>query len=365
MKKFQIKEYSVIPPPYGGVSVYLYRLIRRLNEDGISTGGYYLKECNDSEILNSQLFDCFEWDNNMSGLKKIVLHVSRILKAVQHYEVIHIHGQELIYLHALMLLFRRVKIVVTVHNSMIVNFYYKSSFFTKWGLRYLAEQDVQWIAVSQESKQELLKLPFSFRNDIEVIPAYIPDDDSCNSLPHEMIQYISSHKKNISFYGRSFMMHNGEDVYGFKTIIRAYSGIKSRMNLSVGLVLCISDTSNSERIKELRNYASEFEVENDIFWQIGGIKGIKNLWHLSDLYIRPTSTDGDSVAVRDAIAEGAYVIASDVCIRPDEVVLYRYNDDNDLINKSLAILQQTRRKAVNVETFYKQMKDIYIKELSK
>ena len=50
--KYDIKEICTIPPPYGGVSVYVKRLIEQLQKDGFSVGGYYSESCVDGEIIS-------------------------------------------------------------------------------------------------------------------------------------------------------------------------------------------------------------------------------------------------------------------------------------------------------------------------
>ena len=40
--KYDIKEFCFVPPPYGGVSVYVKRLIDKLNVDNYKVGGFYL-----------------------------------------------------------------------------------------------------------------------------------------------------------------------------------------------------------------------------------------------------------------------------------------------------------------------------------
>lgn len=363
MKHYCVKEYSVVPPPYGGVSVYLMRLIMRLNKEGISTGGYYSAGNNDEELKKSPLFDRFEWDTRMSRLRRFYLHIRRIWRASKEYKIIHFHGQEMLFLPALILIFGRSKIVVTVHNSMIVDFYYNTSFLNRWGFRYLARNDVQWIAVSEDARNELLKLPLSFKRKIVVIPAYVPDVSSFTPLPNEMLSYCSNHEKVISFYGRSFMVYKGKDVYGFRDMIRAYSQLKNTSSFSVGLILCISETTDTESLNKLHEYASSYLVDKDIYWQLGGIKGIRAIWKASDVYVRPTFTDGDSVSVRDALAEGTSVVASDVCERPAGTILYKYGDDLDLVEMIRLSLLNNRKDPMNVNLFYNQIKDIYLELL--
>jgi hypothetical protein len=51
---------------------------------------------------------------------------------------------------------------------------------------------------------------------------------------------------------------------------------------------------------------------------------------LSDVFVRPTRADGDSVSVREAIALGTHVVASDVGHRPRAAIRFRAGDPDDL-----------------------------------
>ena len=100
-------------------------------------------------------------------------------------------------------------------------------------------------------------------------------------------------------------------------------------------------------------------VDNKIFWQIGAINDIRSLWHQTNIYIRPTSTDGDSVAVREVLDEGVVVVASDVCWRPEGVVTYRYSDLNDFIEKVKANLCKEKSEPCPNYAIYNLMKSVY------
>lgn len=358
IKKYQIKEFSPIAPPYGGVSVYLRRLIESLNKDGFSAGGYYTHENQELEIRESPLFELFDWNASWSKLRKLYSHIRRIILASRQYDIIHIHGQELICLPALVHLLKGQKIVITVHNAMIGNYFQRMSRLNRWGFKYLAESNVQWVAVSEEAKEQLLGLPVRYTNPISIIPAYIPDQTALLPLPGALSLYISQHEKIISFYGRSFMTYNNHDVYGFIPAIKAYKSIRDNSQMSVGLVMCVSDSSNISGLNELHRYAEEMGVDNDIYWLVGGIKGIRALWAATDVYVRPTYTDGDSVSVRDAMAEGAVVVASNVCLRPEGVLIYQYGDDNDFVEKIKIAMEDNNTQSFGME-YYEEMKRIY------
>jgi uncharacterized protein (UPF0297 family) len=58
--------------------------------------------------------------------------------------------------------FQRKKIVVTVHNSWSDNFYASTNKINRYFLKLLARTDVTWIAVSEEARDQMQKLPVKF-----------------------------------------------------------------------------------------------------------------------------------------------------------------------------------------------------------
>ena len=80
------------------------------------------------------------------------------------------------------------------------------------------------------------------------------------------------------------------------------------------------------------------------------------------MYVRPTSTDGDSLAIREAIEAGAHVVATDVVRRPDECIIYPHGDVVAASSKILNVLNEKRIHSPKDLSQYGRMKDLY-KEL--
>ena len=166
---YDIKEIGMIPPPYGGVSVYLKRLIERLNQDGFTVGGYYIST-EDKAVSESPLFDKWSWFETARFPWKII----KYLHQLRRYRVLHSHmGLEgMLYLWTLKRVLQK-KVVITVHNAMVSTLYQETNKINAYFLHRMAkEKDVTWIAVSEEGKRQMEELPVIFRSPIHVIPAY-------------------------------------------------------------------------------------------------------------------------------------------------------------------------------------------------
>lgn len=337
MKKVKINEYCPVPPPYGGITVYVKRLSDQLRKDGFTVGGYYTKDCTDQNVINSPYYRETVETQSHSKIVRAFFQIYRLLMDAVNlngYDVIHYHGLEnLKFIWAINVLFKK-QIIITVHSAMIEGFYKHTSTINKFFMRKLAESDVQWTAVSEQSRQCMLNLPFHFKNEIPVIAAYVPiEQKSDRPLKNEMYDYIKAHKKIIAFYGRSFMVNNGIDVYGFEDALTLYSKVVEHYGNSVGMVFCLSEDKDTDKIRMLLERAKQLKVQDKIYWQIGAIDNIFSLWKAIDIYIRPTSTDGDSVAVREVLDYGVQVVASDVCQRPDRVITYEWNNADSFFEK--------------------------------
>ena len=357
---YDIKEIGMVPPPYGGVSVYLRRLIEKLSCDGFTVGGYYITT-DEKTIAASPLYDKWSWFETAKYPWKIF----RYLHQLKKYRVLHSHmGLEaMIYLWTLKKLFRK-KVVITVHNSMVENYFKETNKINAFFLRRMAkERDVVWVAVSQEGKHQLESLPLLFRTKIHVIHAFIPESSSNVSLSQEMTVYLKRHNYNLAFYGHSFMLNKGEDVYGFREMLKIYQRVKKELP-RIGLVFCMADVRDAVAVDEVEKCAKELGVYEDVFWQRGSLPSLQALWDMVDVYVRPTSTDGDSVAVREAISSGAQVVTTDVVRRPDQCFTYHLGNIEEASSRIKSALREGRRSVVKDFTQYEKMKAVYQSLLS-
>lgn len=356
---YDIKEIGMIPPPYGGVSVYLRRLIDKLDADEFSVGGYYTCSSND-KISHSPLFDRWSWFESYKFPLKIFKYIFQLNK----YKILHSHLslEAMLYLWTLKKILNK-KIIVTVHNSMVENYYKHTNRLNAYFLRRMAnDQDVVWIAVSQEGKNQMENLPFTFKSDIQVIPAYIPESINNKLLPHELEVYLAQYNRSLAFYGHSLMLNDGMDVYGYKQMLDIYKHVLG-VSPDIGLVYCMADISNGDGIRDIEEYAHKLGIYDKIFWQYGSLSSLQPLWEKIDVYVRPTSTDGDSLAVREALEAGARVVTTDVVKRPTNCAVYHYGDINEASNKIFSVLKEDRIHVSRDFSQYEKMKKIYIQLL--
>lgn len=360
---YHIKQLRSFPPPYGGVSVYVKRLTERLTSDGYIVGAYYTEDP-DGKLEKSVLYDKWQYDASKNLFLRGIEHIKRIIrtgKQVSNYSIVHSHDSfQSMDLLLYLFLVKRKHIIITIHNSMIEDFYHKSFWLYRSFIKFMAGADVQWITVSEESYNALKKLPLKFKNEIPIIPAYIPiKNESPEPLPSNMLDYVKNHEMIMTFYGQSFMIFKNKDVYGFKDSIRLYSDIKKLYDKKIGFVIVIAVVDNQDKLDELYQFAESLGVKDDIYWQIGALSSLQSLWKVTDAYIRPTATDGDSVAVREAIDFGVQVVVSNVCKRPEKSLVYNYSSYSDLLDKTQMAISMGKRSEKLDYSYYYKMKAIY------
>jgi len=79
----------------------------------------------------------------------------------------------------------------------------------------------------------------------------------------------------------------------------------------------------------------------------------------SDMVIRPTNTDGDSLTIREGLYLNKIVLASDIVQRPEGTKLFKTRDAEDLFEKMKSFITQqnnndnlTTKAPVEIEQFY-------------
>ncbi len=156
---------------------------------------------------------------------------------------------------------------------------------------------------------------------VHTIPAYIrpPASDTHMAIPREVREAIQ---------GRRVIVGSGQPTrtYGHDLLMKAVGRLGNRGDLI--LVIALYSTGDTEYLRMLErmrdgmhNCIFVYDLEPEVF---------NAVLAETDVYVRPTYVDGDSVAVREALAHGCRVIASDCIRRPDGVHTFKSGCDESL-----------------------------------
>lgn len=141
-----------------------------------------------------------------------------------------------------------------------------------------------------------------------------------NNIPIEFFNL--PYKKTALIYSNNRHKINGYEVYGFEFVSSLLKSLEK-----MGWKVIFLDPNANFRPEHL------FSVTHENAYLHCSPLDFGRLLKSVDLYLRPTSTDGNSVAVLEALALGTPVLASDAVPRPDGVMTYKFGDRVDFLSK--------------------------------
>lgn len=327
-----VAQIGPLPPPYGGVSVHVRRLSSALSKLGLRV--VVLTQPGAAPISDVDVMPLrrFSWQGWLTsgGLR---------LGA----DVVHCHeGWEwspgLLIAAAL-----GVRVVVTVHSEVSLQGLERMTFRYRVASRMLLGcRRVHWIAVSESIADGLAQRGVRPCN-ISVSPAYIPvpsSDRVDDAIPEELRAFLDAHDPVLTVYGwRVSTTTDGADLYGFDLALKAVSGVRVESPMC-GLVVLIPSGDPHDRIERLRDDVSVSGMGSDVCIWTSPLPDPTGLWEATDVLLRPTRSDGDSVSIREVLSLGGRVVASNCCARPVGVGLFASGDPDALvaaINETLAV----------------------------
>jgi glycosyltransferase involved in cell wall biosynthesis len=161
---------------------------------------------------------------------------------------------------------------------------------------------------------------------IRVQHAYL--DPPIEEIPEVFTVLARKHSSLIAANAFRLRMHAGEDLYGLDLLIEVMSRLKDEFP-GLGLVFLLPETGLPEYLSLCKDRITKAGIE-DRFHIIQQALPFSSLLRVSQIMIRPTNTDGDSLSLREALSLGLHVIASDVVPRPSGSRLFRNRDYHDL-----------------------------------
>ena len=277
MNKINIAIFGRTPPPPGGVSIHIERLINKLNTDSRFI-------CNLLDLRNRTINS-----KKVPFLKSFFLIIKEI-------DIAHIHHKE--YFKIFLILFLKLlnkKIIYTHHNNRDIKKWYNL-------LTFFISDYV--IFVNNETLEEVSKISCLYRNKDKFrhIPPYInPTQDNILPLDKNLEKIIQNYEYILSSYAhhpnRGMKEIGGLDCYGFDFVIETFKKL-TKKNLSNTLLVLVEPAGivkkeYAETIKEeLPNNNKIIYIDKEI--------NFLSLLKKSDIFIRATRSDGDPLSIREA-----------------------------------------------------------------
>ncbi len=167
------------------------------------------------------------------------------------------------------------------------------------------------------------------REQIRITPAFLPIEAPNVVVPAEIESWLAQHSPVVS----AAMFFRPE--YGFDLLVEAASRLKQQYPRMGCLVMGGEDREEAAALAAKRGLKDVMFLAGDLNHEL-----CLALMARSAVFVRPTFRDGDSISVREAVALGVPVVASDVGTRPDEVVLFEAGNVDELVEKLNCVLLQ-------------------------
>ena len=324
------------PPPIGGISVYIKRM----------------KDVLDSKGIENQVWDYSNFKKTEKNILNIRFPLVPFFYAIRkdvdliHYNICGTESKNYIgFLNRY--LFKNRKKVITIHGD-CMGLFDKNR---KLIIKSLNSFDAI-ICVKSNDKEYLLKHGIS--SDIYEIPAFIPPikhEEEIEEISKKIWDFIKRHKPIISANASKIAFYNSQDLYGIDMCIDIIANLK-RDYPQIGLVFCLPEIKDYKYFKRINEIIVKKNIKDNILFYTSPCQFYPIVMK-SDIFVRPTITDGDAVSIREALYFKIPTVASDAVSRPEGTIFFR--------NRNIEDFTLMVKKVLNDKNQYKkQLEELHI-----
>lgn len=285
-----------VPPPLGGVSIHISRLAQKISS---------------TEDLTCAVLDIGRMKFYDHDLKNVSL--IKVISFFLSCHIVHIHVSH------------KWKFQI----ARLAKYFGKCVFYTRHNPRTNSiHSDERLHRIVDKAIFVSLKGGESLDEKSHLIPAYIPPE-FVSSLAADLKNELSEYKNVIcaisSHPEKSAALLEGDDLYGFDLLLEAYENFTTTKDQ---LLLLVDPLGTMKFIYEEK--IRQINASGKPILYLTGTIDFSALVKYIQIYVRPTRSDGDSIAIREALEAGVKVLASDCCERPAGVKLFAGNSIESL-----------------------------------
>jgi hypothetical protein len=164
---------------------------------------------------------------------------------------------------------------------------------------------------------------------LDIIPAFLPFERPGSCLPEDVRRWIETHSPVLS----SAMFFRPE--YGFELLLDAMTELR-KDHSNIGCVVMGDGLHREDAVAQVEGAGLREAVllTGDLDHEVC-LAVMAN----SEVFVRSTFMDADSISVREAGALGVTVVASNVGTRPEGTVLFEVGDKAELVERIEGVLR--------------------------
>ncbi|MGD9991823.1 MAG: glycosyltransferase [Salinivirgaceae bacterium] len=305
------------PPPYGGISVHIERMLSRLPKENI------------------HFFNTNKTASKGIPFYSIWIYIYVVYFLVARYKVIHYHStsKKIRFLLSLVSFFKR-NVFFHLHGASFLDTINEATFMAK-KIKSLIPC-TNFIASNENIFHSLSELnPRS----IYLYDAFIPPTFNQNDLDLFTEAFELPSSQYIVCMVGWFSKYKQEDLYGFDITLDVLYSLINKYDLDISLIASVNGVNDKALYDSFLHKRAALNLTNRFILIESKPKEIYPLFLYSHLFIRPTNTDGNSVSVKEALWFETPIIASDAVPRPKEAYLFKNRDADDLAEKIMYVIK--------------------------
>lgn len=330
------------PPPYGGVSVHILRFKNLLKEE------FAFDFIDESRDKKNEIFNIRS------------LNIFRYLQKINHSDVVYIHsGSNLLRIfHLFVARLLGKKIILVLHG--FTSSPPKIIFYVK-GVIYRLATTI--IVVNEDIKKRLYLPEKKCVTKEAFIPPLLTDEPP---LPENIAKLVcrSRDGDKVVICANAFRLekYKDQDLYGLDMCIEVAKRLLQKEHSFIFIYIVSSIDDKAVDYIKMQQLITDLNLSDHFFLTNEKLSFVK-LMQDSDIIVRPTNTDGDSLTIREGLFLNKKVLASDVVERPKGVVLFQNRNFDDLEIKLADLIrnknihsentsQENRKQNENFKKYY-------------